>query len=82
MIYAREHLEGTEEVQAQNGLEQEVYVLGQIIFLEWKHLLMLFRDHALENVYLGEYLGVNDDWMDVFASQESSLLAADVSGSK
>ena len=35
MIYAREHLEGTEEVQAQNGLEQEVYVLGQIIFLEW-----------------------------------------------
>ena len=43
---------------------------------------MLFRDHALENVYLGEYLGVNDDWMDAVASQESSLLAADVSGSK
>lgn len=41
-----------------------------------------FRDHALENVYLGEYLGVNDDWMDVVASQESSLLAVDVSGSK
>lgn len=30
---------------------------------------------------LGEYLGVNDDWIDVIASQESFLLAVDVSGS-
>ena len=53
-----------------------------ILIVLQKHLLMLFRDHALENVYLGEYIGVNDDWMDVVASQESSLLAADVSGSR
>lgn len=53
-----------------------------ILIVLQKHLLMLFRDHALENVYLGEYLGLNDDWMDVVASRESSLLAADVSGSK
>jgi hypothetical protein len=34
-----------------------------------------------QDVYLGEYLGVNDDWMDVIASQGSSLLTVDVSGS-
>lgn len=43
--------------------------------------LNAFRDCALEDVYLREYLGVNDDWMDVIASQGSSLLAVDVSGS-
>jgi hypothetical protein len=34
-----------------------------------------------QDVYLGEYLGVNDGWMDVIASQGPSLLAVDVSGS-
>ncbi|PNX57514.1 F-box/LRR-repeat protein, partial [Trifolium pratense] len=43
--------------------------------------LNAFRDCALQDVYLGEYLGVDDGWMDVIASQGSSLLAVDVSGS-
>jgi len=30
---------------------------------------------------LGEYPGVNDDWMDVISSQSTSLLSVDFSGS-
>jgi hypothetical protein len=43
--------------------------------------LYAFRDCALQNVYLGEYLGVNDGWEDVIVSQGPSLLVVDVSGS-
>ncbi|KAJ0029818.1 hypothetical protein Pint_13845 [Pistacia integerrima] len=40
-----------------------------------------FRDCALEDVLLGEYPGVKDSWMDVIASQGSSLLSVDLCGS-
>lgn len=30
---------------------------------------------------MGEYPGVNDDWMDVISSQSTSLLSVDFSGS-
>ncbi|XP_031283926.1 uncharacterized protein LOC116142640 [Pistacia vera] len=43
--------------------------------------LEAFRDCALQDLYLGEYPGVNDKWMDVIASQGSSLLCVDLSGS-
>lgn len=41
------------------------------------HLFFFF----LQDLYLGEYGGVNDDWMDVISSQGSSLLSVDLSGS-
>lgn len=34
-----------------------------------------------QDLYLGEYAGVNDSWMDVISSQGSSLLSVDLSGS-
>lgn len=34
-----------------------------------------------QDVYLGEYPGVDDGWMDVISSQGSSLLSVDLSGS-
>lgn len=35
----------------------------------------------MQDVHLGDYPGVQDGWMDVIASQGSSLLSVDVSGS-
>jgi len=35
----------------------------------------------LQDLYLGEYEGVNDNWMGVISSQGSSLLSVDLSGS-
>ncbi|MBA0763064.1 hypothetical protein Gotri_012584 [Gossypium trilobum] len=43
--------------------------------------LQKFRDCALEDVWLGEYPGVQDSWMDVISSQGTSLLSVDLSGS-
>ncbi|KAH1238027.1 F-box/LRR-repeat protein 14 [Glycine max] len=43
--------------------------------------LEAFRDCALQDLYLGEYDGVNDNWMGVISSQGSSLLSVDLSGS-
>jgi hypothetical protein len=43
--------------------------------------LEAFRDCAIQDLYLGEYPGVNDDWMDVISSQSTSLLSVDFSGS-
>ncbi|KAH7574334.1 hypothetical protein JRO89_XS03G0283700 [Xanthoceras sorbifolium] len=43
--------------------------------------LEAFRDCALQDILLGEYPAVNDSWMDVIASQGSSLLCIDLSGS-
>ncbi|WRX33072.1 Leucine-rich repeat - like 10 [Theobroma cacao] len=43
--------------------------------------LQKFRDCALEDVWLGEYPGVQDSWMDVISSQRTSLLSVDLSGS-
>ncbi|GAB2238013.1 hypothetical protein Droror1_Dr00015915 [Drosera rotundifolia] len=43
--------------------------------------LAAFRDCALQDIRLGDYPGVNDDWMDVISSQGSSLLSADLSSS-
>ncbi|CAK8531987.1 unnamed protein product [Lathyrus sativus] len=43
--------------------------------------LEAFRDCALQDIYLGEYAGVDDSWMDVISSQGSSLLSVDLSGS-
>lgn len=40
-----------------------------------------FRDCALQDLYLGEYAGVDDSWMDVISSQGSSLLSVDLSAS-
>lgn len=34
-----------------------------------------------QDLYLGECPGVDDNWMDVISSQESSLLSVDLSGS-
>lgn len=36
----------------------------------------------LQDLYLGEYPGVNDSWLDVISSQGSSLLSVDLSGSE
>ncbi|KAL5150319.1 F-box/LRR-repeat protein 14 [Glycine soja] len=44
--------------------------------------LEAFRDCALQDIDLGEYVGVNDDWMDVISSQGLSLLSVDVAGSQ
>ncbi|KAL9445115.1 hypothetical protein AB3S75_018166 [Citrus x aurantiifolia] len=46
-----------------------------------KASLKAFRDCALQDVLLGDYPRVTDRWMDVIASQGSSLLSADLSGS-
>ncbi|KAH9653458.1 hypothetical protein KPL70_027406 [Citrus sinensis] len=46
-----------------------------------KASLKAFRDCALQDVLLGDYPRVKDSWMDVIASQGSSLLSADLSGS-
>lgn len=35
-----------------------------------------------QDIDLGEYVGVNDDWMDVISSQGLSLLSVDVAGSQ
>lgn len=35
-----------------------------------------------QDLNLGEYPDVNDDWMDVISSQGSSLLSVDISGSE
>lgn len=35
-----------------------------------------------QDLYLGQYPGVNDSWMDVISSQGSSLLSVDLSGSE
>lgn len=35
-----------------------------------------------QDIYLGEYPGVDNSWMDVIASQGSSLLSLDLSGSE
>ncbi|KEH28673.1 F-box/LRR protein, putative [Medicago truncatula] len=43
--------------------------------------LEAFRDCALQDLYLGEYAGVDDSWMDVISSQGSSLLSVDLSAS-
>lgn len=43
--------------------------------------LEAFRDCALQDIYLGDYLGVDDGWIDVISSQGSSLLSVDLSGS-
>lgn len=43
--------------------------------------LRAFRDCALQDMYLGEYPGVNDSWMNVISSQGASLLSVDLSGS-
>ncbi|MBA0779463.1 hypothetical protein Gotri_003713 [Gossypium trilobum] len=43
--------------------------------------LEAFRDCALQDLYLGDYPGVNENWMDVISSQGSSLLSLDLSGS-
>lgn len=50
-------------------------------------VLLLVLDHIdllrflWQDLYLGEYPEVNDKWMDVIASQGSSLLCVDLSGS-
>nr|POE84257.1 f-box/lrr-repeat protein 20 [Quercus suber] len=44
--------------------------------------LKAFRDCALQDVFLGEYPGVKDSWMDFISSQGSSLLSVDISGSE
>ncbi|KAL0010776.1 hypothetical protein SO802_005884 [Lithocarpus litseifolius] len=44
--------------------------------------LKAFRDCAIQDLYLGEYPGVNDSWMDVISSQGPSLLSVDLSGSE
>jgi hypothetical protein len=44
--------------------------------------LEAFRDCAIQDVGLGEYLGVNDYWMDVISSQGSSLLSLDLTDSE
>ncbi|WVZ09675.1 hypothetical protein V8G54_014205 [Vigna mungo] len=44
--------------------------------------LEAFRDCALQDIDLGEYSGVDDNWMDVISSQGLSLLSVDVSGSQ
>ncbi|KAL9326153.1 hypothetical protein ACSQ67_006798 [Phaseolus vulgaris] len=44
--------------------------------------LEAFRDCALQDIDLGEYGGVHDNWMDVISSQGLSLLSVDVSGSQ
>ncbi|KAG5569479.1 hypothetical protein H5410_059245 [Solanum commersonii] len=41
-----------------------------------------FRDCALHDMWMGEYNGVKDNWMDVFSSQGSSLLSVYIFGSK
>ncbi|KAL9442215.1 hypothetical protein AB3S75_020681 [Citrus x aurantiifolia] len=46
-----------------------------------KASLKAFRDCALQDVLLGDYPRVKDRWMDVIASQGSSLLSTDLSGS-
>lgn len=38
--------------------------------------------YFLQDLYLGDYSGVNDSWMDVISSQGSSLLSVDLSGSE
>ncbi|KAJ4957922.1 hypothetical protein NE237_025033 [Protea cynaroides] len=43
--------------------------------------LEAFRDCALEDICLGEYPEAKDSWMEVIASQGSSLLSVDLSGS-
>ncbi|KAK8595165.1 hypothetical protein V6N13_016069 [Hibiscus sabdariffa] len=43
--------------------------------------LEAFRDCALQDLHLGDYPSVNDNWMDVISSQGSSLLSVDLSGS-
>lgn len=35
-----------------------------------------------QDIYLGEYPGVNDSWLDVISSQGPSLLSVDLSGSE
>ncbi|RDX79075.1 F-box/LRR-repeat protein 14, partial [Mucuna pruriens] len=44
--------------------------------------LEAFRDCALQDIDLGEYIGVHDGWMDVISSQGLSLLSVDISGSQ
>ncbi|KAK6942200.1 Leucine-rich repeat [Dillenia turbinata] len=43
--------------------------------------LKAFQDCALEDIFLGEYPGVKDSWMNVISSQGPSLLSIDLSGS-
>lgn len=43
--------------------------------------LEAFRDCALQDLNMGEYPGLDDNWMDVISSQGSSLLSLDLSGS-
>jgi hypothetical protein len=61
----------------------KLHVLLWFEYLEKKLWLLncVVLCFSWQDVYLGEYLGVNDDWMDVIASQGSSLLTVDVSGS-
>ncbi|GKV45445.1 hypothetical protein SLEP1_g52521 [Rubroshorea leprosula] len=43
--------------------------------------LQAFKDCALQDLDLGEYPGVNDNWMGVISSQGSSLLSVNLAGS-
>nr|GFC86285.1 hypothetical protein [Tanacetum cinerariifolium] len=43
--------------------------------------LEAFRDCALQDINLGEYPGVDDNWLGVVSSQGLSLLSTDLSGS-
>lgn len=43
------------------------------------HLILVYL--GKQDLNLGEYPGVNDDWMDVISSQSTSLLSVDFSGS-
>ncbi|XP_039033868.1 uncharacterized protein LOC120169853 [Hibiscus syriacus] len=43
--------------------------------------LEAFRDCALQDLHLGDYPRVNENWMDAISTQGSSLLSVDLSGS-
>lgn len=59
-------------------------IFNELVYSQRLTLVSLesFRDCALEEMYLREYPGVDDSWMDVISSQRSSLLSVDLSGSE
>ncbi|XWS17074.1 hypothetical protein CRYUN_Cryun33cG0036700 [Craigia yunnanensis] len=85
--------EGIGKVVVQSGLQPPVcglWTLTSIVHLQccrWFYpiflLMFFFKSFAivLENVWLDEYPGVQDSWMDIISSQGTSLLSFYLSGS-